>query len=76
MLATAVKMLSKRQIIIPKDVRDSLHWDIGEELVLSITKYGVLLQTKPLEKKLTSATSLRGFLQHNGKTVPVEQLGI
>ncbi len=74
MLAATVKLSSKGQVVIPKDVRDSLHWGVGVELVLLKTEYGVMLQTKPLKEKLQSAKSLRGFLQHKGKVVSTKQL--
>ena len=74
MLATTVKLSSKGQIVIPKDVRDSLHWGVGVELVLVTTEHGVLLQTKPHKNKKGMAKSLRGLLQHEGDPVPTEQL--
>jgi AbrB family looped-hinge helix DNA binding protein len=74
MLVATVKLSSKGQVVIPKNVRDSLHWGVGVELVLLTTEDGVMLQTKPLKEKLKSAKSLRGFLQHKGKAVSTEQL--
>jgi AbrB family looped-hinge helix DNA binding protein len=74
MLATTVKLSSKGQVVIPKDVRDLLHWGVGVELVLLTTEHGVMLQTKSHEKKKRTAKSLRGFLQHEGEPVPTEQL--
>ena len=74
MFAATVKLSSKGQVVIPKDVRDSLHWGAGVELVLITTEQGVMLQTKPDNKKKYTAKSLRGFLQHKGEPVPTEQL--
>ena len=74
MLAATVKLSSKGQVVIPKNVRDSLHWGVGVELVLLTTEHGVMLQTKPSKKKMQTAKSLRGFLQHEGKTISTEQL--
>jgi len=74
MLAATVKLSSKGQVVIPKDVRDSLHWGVGVELVLLTTEHGVMLQTKPPKKKIQTAKSLRGFLQHEGESISIEQL--
>lgn len=74
MLATKVKLSSKGQIVIPKDVRDSLHWHVGAELVLVTTEHGVLLQIEPDKNNKGSAKSLRGLLQHEGDPVPTDQL--
>lgn len=67
MLAATVRVSSKGQVVIPKEVRDSMHWEAGTELVLVSTEKGVTLQTKPVKKGKHSAKSLRGFLQHKGK---------
>ena len=74
MLSATVKLSSKGQIVIPKDVRDSLHWGMGMELILLATEQGIMLQTKAPEKKQLSAKSLRGCLQHTGTPVSAEQL--
>jgi len=74
MLGATVKLSSKGQIVIPKDVRDSFHWEVGSELTLLATEHGVILQTKPSSEKKQTAKSLRGFLQHKGKAVSTEQL--
>jgi len=74
MLTTTVKLSSKGQVVIPKDIRDSLHWVVGAELVLLTTEQGVMLQTKPSKKKIQTAKSLRGFLQHKSEAVTTEQL--
>lgn len=74
MLAATVRVSSKGQVVIPKKVRDSMDWDAGTELILVSTEKGVTLQTKPEKKGKHSAKSLRGFLQHKGKTISTEEL--
>lgn len=71
-LAT-VKVSSKGQIVIPKEVRDDLHWGNGVELMLVMTEQGVMLRTKTQAKK-QPVKSLRGFLKYSGETIPTEQL--
>jgi len=72
MLAATIKISGQRQIIIPKNIFDSLHWTDGMELMLMTTDSGIMLMPKT-QKKL-SAKSLRGFLQHNGEAISTEQL--
>ncbi|PCI67325.1 MAG: AbrB family transcriptional regulator [Gammaproteobacteria bacterium] len=74
MQSATVKLSSKGQVVIPKDLRDSFHWDVGSELTLMATEHGLLMQTKQDDQKTLSAQSLRGFLQHKGKVIPIEQL--
>ena len=74
MMAATVRLSSKGQIVIPKDVRDSLHWGVGVELILVTTEHGVMLQTKPKQQHRLPANSLRGFLQHTGAPVSTETL--
>jgi len=74
MIAATVRLSSKGQILIPKNARDSLHWDAGVELTLVTTDYGVMLQTKASQQPKRPAKSLRGFLQHTGTPVSTEAL--
>lgn len=74
MIAATVRLSSKGQIVIPKEVRDSLHWEVGVELTLVTTEHGVMLQTKSKQQSKLPAKSLRGFLQHTGTPIPTEAL--
>jgi AbrB family looped-hinge helix DNA binding protein len=42
----SVKLSSKGQVIIPKPIRDTYHWETGQELSLIDTGSGILLQPK------------------------------
>jgi bifunctional DNA-binding transcriptional regulator/antitoxin component of YhaV-PrlF toxin-antitoxin module len=72
MLAATVKISGQGQVVIPRNIFDSLHWSDGMELTLVTTASGIMLMPKT-QKKL-SAKSLRGCLQHKGEPVPTEQL--
>lgn len=74
MMVATVRLSSKGQVVIPKDVRDSLHWGVGIELILVTTEHGIMLQTKPKQERRLPAKSLRGFLQHKGAAVSTETL--
>lgn len=74
MIAATVRLSSKGQIVIPKEVRDSLHWEVGVELTLVTTEHGIMLQTKSKQQRKLPAKSLRGFLQHTGTAISTEAL--
>ena len=59
------KLSSKGQVIIPKHIRESHHWDTGTELQVIEFENGILLKPKaPFEK--TSLSDVAGCLQYNG----------
>ena len=74
MMAATVRLTPKGYIIIPKQVRDSLHWNANTELVLLTTEHGVTLQAKIPQQQKIPAKSLRGLLQYKGEPVPTEML--
>lgn len=51
MKSATVKISSKGQIVIPKEVRDNPHWDTGAEFILVMTEQGVMLQAKMQTEK-------------------------
>ena len=73
MLASHVKLSSKGQIVIPKEIRDSLHWDTGVELTLVASADGVVLQTRQKKPK-QDINSLRGMLQSTISPLSIEEL--
>jgi AbrB family looped-hinge helix DNA binding protein len=59
------KLSSKGQVIIPKHIRESHHWDTGLELQVIEFEGGILLKPKaPFEK--TSVSDVAGCLQYTG----------
>lgn len=59
------KLSSKGQVIIPKHIRESHHWDAGLELQVIEFEGGILLKPKaPFEK--TSIDDVAGCLQFSG----------
>jgi AbrB family looped-hinge helix DNA binding protein len=47
------RMSSKGQVIIPKDVRDELGWQEGDELIVERQAEGVVLKRKSPFKRTT-----------------------
>ena len=47
MSVITIKLSSKGQIVIPKEIRDELHWQTGTQLSLVTTVSGVSLRAMP-----------------------------
>ena len=73
MTITTTTLSSKGQIVIPKEIRDELHWEAGAELELISTPTGLTMRSKKSKGKLDLA-DLRGILQYEGPPVPTEEL--
>jgi AbrB family looped-hinge helix DNA binding protein len=73
MALATVKLSSKGQVVIPKEVRDALHWEPGTELIIVPTSDGVVLKPKP-QKGRRNLADLIGMLQHEGPPIPIEEL--
>jgi AbrB family looped-hinge helix DNA binding protein len=73
-MSTATFTLSsKGQVVIPKEIRDELHWETGTELELISTPTGLTLRTKTPSGKLNLA-DLRGILKYDGPPISTEEL--
>ncbi len=72
MLATTVTISKQGQVIIPRNICDSLHWTDGMELTLVTIESGIMIMPK-IKNKLPTK-SLRGYLQHTGNPIPTDQL--
>jgi AbrB family looped-hinge helix DNA binding protein len=68
-----ITLSSKGQVVIPKEIRDQLHWTAGHELSIETTESGVLLKSRP-QKKALRLEELRGFLKSAGTPLATDEL--
>lgn len=73
MSIATITLSSKGQVVIPKEIRDELHWEPGLELTIETTESGVFLKSRPVAKKLR-LEDLRGFLKYDGPPISTEEL--
>ncbi len=73
MTTNTVTLAKQGQVLIPRHIREALHWETGAELTIETTDNGVLLKPVATRKKLR-LEDLRGFLKHQGSPVPTEEL--
>jgi AbrB family looped-hinge helix DNA binding protein len=67
------RLSTKGQVILPKALRDQLHWRPGTRLVVEQTEEGVLLREAPLFKP-TTFEEVRGMLAYKGKPKTLEEM--
>ena len=64
------RVSAKGQVVIPKDVRDRLHWEPGTELEVIDGPAGVMLRAKPPERKKLpfdeALAQLRAIVNYKG----------
>jgi len=73
MSVVTIKLSSKGQIVIPKEIRDELHWEAGTQLSLVATGSGVSL--KAISAKTgRNLGALIGMLKHDGSPISIEEL--
>jgi AbrB family looped-hinge helix DNA binding protein len=73
MSAATITLSNKGQIVIPKEIRDELHWEPGMRLTLVSTATGVTIRTLP-EKSGRRLEDLVGMLKHDGNPLSTEDL--
>lgn len=67
------KLSSKGQVIIPKPIRSSHHWEAGQKLLVIDTGDGVLLKPQsPFEE--TILDKVAGCLPYSGKAKSLEEM--
>lgn len=73
MSMATITLSSKGQVVIPKEIRDELHWEAGAELELISTPTGITLRSRSPKGKLNLA-DLRGILYYDGPPISTEDL--
>lgn len=65
---------TKGQVILPKAIRDRLHWDAGTRLIVEHAADGVLLRPSAGAFAPTRPEDVFGCLPHEGEPKSVEQM--
>jgi len=73
MSAATITLSSKGQIVIPKEIRDQLHWHAGTQITLLTGASGVTLKAVP-KKTGRRFEDLIGMLKHEGPPLSTEAL--
>jgi len=69
----STKLSSKGQVIIPKHIRSSHHWETGQELVVIDTGEGILLKPKaPFPQSTLS--DVAGCLPYTGAAKTIDEM--
>ena len=69
----STKLSSKGQVIIPKHIRSSYHWETGQELIVIDTGDGILLKPKaPFSKSTLSGVA--GCLKYQGTAKTIDDM--
>ena len=72
--ALTTTVSSKGQVILPKAVRDQLHWDAGTRLAVEYTAEGVFLKLLTPAFAPTRPEDVFGYLSYTGEPKSVEQM--
>ena len=73
MSVATVTLSSKGQIVIPKEIREQLHWHAGTQVTLLAGPFGITLKTAP-GKTGRRLEDLIGMLKHEGPPLSTEAL--
>ena len=73
MSTATVTLSSKGQLVIPKEIRDELHWEPGTRITLIASASGVTLTAAP-KKTGRRFADLIGMLRHEGPPLSTEEL--
>ena len=64
---------TKGQVILPKSIRDQLHWEAGTKLIVEETAEGVLLKPMPLFAP-TDVDAVFGSLRPSRPALSVDEM--
>lgn len=73
MTIATITLSSKGQVVIPKEIREALHWEAGTELTLVSNASGVTIKAMP-KKTGRNLADLIGMLKHDGPPLATEEL--
>ena len=73
MTTATITLSSKGQVVIPKEIRDELHWDAGTQITLVSSASGVMLKAVPT-KTGRKLVDLIGMFKHEGRPLATEEL--
>ncbi len=74
-MSSETKLSVKGQVVIPKDVRDALHWEVG--VPLSVTRTGdavILRPTRAKRKRISYAEFRRQVPKYEGPPVSIDNM--
>lgn len=64
---------TKGQVILPKAIRDQLHWGAGTRLTVENTPEGVLLKSTPMFAA-SSIDALFGSMRYEGPALSIDDM--
>jgi AbrB family looped-hinge helix DNA binding protein len=73
MSVATITLSSKGQVVIPKEIRDELHWTAGTQITLVSSASGVTLKAVP-KKTGRRFEDLIGMLKYDGPPLSIEEL--
>ena len=73
MTNATITLSSKGQVVIPKEIRDELHWEAGTQLTLISTPSGVTIKAMP-QKTGRRLEDLIGMLKHKGPPISTDDI--
>ena len=70
-------MSSKGQVVIPKGLRDALHWGAGTDLEVEINDEGLMLRRPARDRRLPTLEEVRkvgGTLKYDGPPLSLDEI--